>query len=326
MYVEGEINSPFFIGIFMEHWDQYWLNRKTLTSFANSEFNVGYGGELASFWCETFAKLGHKSVILDLGCGNGALSLLALRSNKAASVLAVDLAAINPCQLFSRDEKILVELNNISFYPKCNMESLPLSDNAIDLVVSQFGFEYSNMSLTLRELNRVIRTNGKAFFLCHHVDSEVSLSCTAGVKVLNDLLKPSFLIDQLIEYAMLFSQMTPNTHEAKITYNRDLVTAFKKYAAGLNSAQTNFFNEVIRPFISLMSNQSNLNPDEFRYLKEQLAFELNRIHDQVNSTLDNESISKLKKLAIASGFEPTIEVFKINGKPFAWLVELSQRQ
>jgi len=308
----------------MEHWDHYWLNRKTVTSFANSSFDYGYAGPIAQFWQDTFARLSNNAVMLDLGCGNGALSLLALRSGKAATVLAIDLAAIEPCQLFVDDHALLAELKKISFYPSCKIEALPFADHHIDLAISQFGFEYSDTTQSLPELYRVLQPHGKAVLLCHHADSHISLQCKAGITVLSDLLKAGSLIDQLIDYASQFAKPDTTQLDVRSASNKRLIMAFQHYRMRLNDAQASFFNDVIKPFVYLMSNQSELNVSEFVLLKKQVTFELTRIMDQVKASLNNDHIEIFKNNAENVGFLTDIKPFIIENVPFAWAIILKR--
>lgn len=308
----------------MEHWDHYWLNRKTVTSFANSSFDNGYAGPLAQFWQDTFACLSDSNVMLDLGCGNGALSLLALRSGKASAVLAIDLATIDPCHLFADDLALSAELQQISFHPSCKIEALPFADHSIDFAISQFGFEYSDTTQSLPELCRVLRPNGKAVLLCHHADSDISLLCHSGVTVLSDLLKEGALIDQLIDYAYRFEKSDATKLAARSAHNKQLILAFQHYRMGLNDTQASFFNDIIRPFVSLMSNQGELNVSEFIFIKKQLALELNRIADQVKASLNDDHIEVFKNNAENVGFLTDIKPFFIENVPFAWAITLER--
>ncbi|MCU7375920.1 class I SAM-dependent methyltransferase [Paucibacter sp. O1-1] len=40
-------------------------------------------------------------------------------------------------------------------------ESLPFATGTVDLYTSQFGFEYSNIDLSLKEASRVLKDNGQ---------------------------------------------------------------------------------------------------------------------------------------------------------------------
>ncbi|GGW51173.1 class I SAM-dependent methyltransferase [Alishewanella tabrizica] len=308
----------------MEHWDHYWLNRKTVTSFANSGYDTGYAGQLAQFWQDTFAGLAGSAVMLDLGCGNGALSLLALRSGKASTILAVDFAAIDPCQLFADDHVLLTELKQISFHPSCKMEALPFAEHHVDLAISQFGFEYSDITQSLPELFRVLQPNGKAVLLCHDAASEISLLCKAGITVLNELLKKGSLIDQLIDYAVRFAKTDAVQLDARREYNKKLIMAFQQYRMGLNDMQASFFNDIIGPFVSLMSNQSELNVCDFEHLKKQLGFELTRIADQVQAAYSIQDIRRFNDHAVKAGFNADIHPFTLNNLPFAWAITLKR--
>lgn len=95
--------------------------------------------------------------VLDFGCGNGAQTCEFLHSG--SKIIAVDID-FNDLKVLSN---YLTSLNTDSILPvQYDGSHLPISSESIDIVLSYEVIEHvPSESLTLRELHRVLRTNGK---------------------------------------------------------------------------------------------------------------------------------------------------------------------
>src|SRR5947209_8320564 len=99
--------------------------------------------------------------VLDLGCGNGDITLQLLA--KGASVTAVD---ISPGMVG------LVQKRAAELYPAADLrvavapaEALALPDNSVDLVVGKWILHHVDVRQTAREIARVLRPNGRGIFI-----------------------------------------------------------------------------------------------------------------------------------------------------------------
>ncbi|MDH3978720.1 MAG: class I SAM-dependent methyltransferase [Gammaproteobacteria bacterium] len=117
--------------------------RPTLTAFASS-FQDNYDGPILEFWeSQIIGDIGH---VADLACGNGALTWIANdllnKHESKTKVTGVDYAKINPFQVLERNPK---DFPQVSFIGDTGVEKLPFADGSIDLVISQYGLEYSDL-------------------------------------------------------------------------------------------------------------------------------------------------------------------------------------
>ncbi|PTA49879.1 class I SAM-dependent methyltransferase [Shewanella morhuae] len=192
-----------------QHWSEYW-EQGHLTSFG-TDFSSNYAGILKDIWLPIFKELRPNFEVLDIATGNGALPLLLKNyfdeSNINGRVRGVDIAKIQPIK-FDADNSIKIELIG-----EVNCESLPFSD-PVDLVTSQFGIEYSNLSASLKTVANILKTGGRLSLVCHHHNSMI-ISRNKQVLLLIQSVTTKKLIEKLYSLADSMGQVT-----TKVDINR----------------------------------------------------------------------------------------------------------
>ena len=173
-------------------WDNYW-SQGNIHSLSTA-FSGNYAGAIAEFWKQRFASLPNKSVILDVGTGNGGIAFLAaeasLNENKQFKIYAMDLADINPAKAAELHPELTPLLNQIEFLGKTSVTELPYSDSQFDFIMGQYSIEYTPIEKTLSELRRILKPTGKMAFAVHHQESVVMATTK----------------DELIQAEILFEQ------------------------------------------------------------------------------------------------------------------------
>jgi SAM-dependent methyltransferase len=149
-------------------WTRHWA-----TGAAHScvgSYGDRYGGAIASFWKSVLAKQSGSLRVLDLATGNGPLPRLMvdLRQDLALEIDAVDLATIAPTWLTALPPAVQ---QHVKFHGGVALESLPFPDASFDLIVSQYGLEYSDFDRSVPELLRVLAPSGSVALLMHASDS-----------------------------------------------------------------------------------------------------------------------------------------------------------
>jgi SAM-dependent methyltransferase len=152
-------------------WSQYW-STGALHSCAGS-FVDNYDESIAAFWREVFAPLTAADRILDVATGNGALPRLlvdsrAVPTSALPAVDAIDLANIDPPWLIEYPDALRSRLR---FHAGVAVESLPFADASFDLVISQYGLEYTHLDASIDELLRVMKPAAQVALVTHHHDS-----------------------------------------------------------------------------------------------------------------------------------------------------------
>lgn len=151
-------------------WTAYWKSG-ALHSLPGS-FQHNYTGGIHDFWLRTFGPLDSTHRVLDIGTGNGALPALLCQLKQASmpTVDAIDIAAITPSWL-GAEPRHCQEL--IRFHPETSIEQLPFAAASFDLVVSQYGFEYTQRERAIREVARTLAPHGTVALVMHHADSHL---------------------------------------------------------------------------------------------------------------------------------------------------------
>ncbi|AKS43137.1 class I SAM-dependent methyltransferase [Wenzhouxiangella marina] len=159
------------------HWSDYWASG-ALTSLPQ-DFAGNYDGEVEQFWRQCFSRLSGRSDarMLDVCTGNGPIALLAARwaeeAGQALSIMAVDAATPNPGALIRTARGIQDLLGRIDFIASTPIEALPFDEAEFDLITSQYGIEYSDLSRSAPELARVLKPGGELAVVTHGADSDM---------------------------------------------------------------------------------------------------------------------------------------------------------
>lgn len=137
---------------------------------------------LAGHWSSFALSLARGSRVLDLGCGAGAVGRLLLSARSDMHVTGIDFARIP----FAID-------GHVELLSETAMESLPFADGTFGAATSQFGFEYSRMDETVREMARVLRPGAKFSFVVHHAGSSIIAASRAQLDALHAFLEQKSL-------------------------------------------------------------------------------------------------------------------------------------
>ena len=153
-------------------WNDYW-HFDRLSSF-DDVGQTNYREDIAAGWRIFFDSLPDGASILDLCTGNGAIAVMAAeaarRGGKDFRIVAVDAADVNPYQHVKKHRD---ELAAIEFRAGTPIENLPWPTASFDAVVSQYGIEYSDLSLSISELARVVAPSGKTRLFLHAAEGAV---------------------------------------------------------------------------------------------------------------------------------------------------------
>jgi ubiquinone/menaquinone biosynthesis C-methylase UbiE len=180
-------------------WTRYWAEGD-LHSLGTS-FPGNYADSIGTYWQAEFAVCKTGAQILDIGCGNGPLAklLVDLDPSSGPSLTGIDLANPTPRWLSQQSDSVKAR---IQFHGGVAAEKLPFPDNAFDLIVSQFGIEYSELETSQAEVVRVLKLDGRIALLIHHSESLPVVASKHELRHLSFLEQIGFLniVEKMIPY------------------------------------------------------------------------------------------------------------------------------
>jgi ubiquinone/menaquinone biosynthesis C-methylase UbiE len=171
-----------------DSWTQYWQAGQKTTFGSVADFREN--PSLKALWADLLeADLGGK--FLEIGCGNGALSLLLLQLadewNATIDIHAIDSAKIN------NDTE---QSDQVQFYSEMPVESMTFDDGVFDGAVSHFGFEYAALDAAINETHRVLKPGAVLTLISHHRSSWLSRESFDILRQLIDIEKSELLATQ----------------------------------------------------------------------------------------------------------------------------------
>ncbi|GAA4818008.1 hypothetical protein GCM10011365_12100 [Marinicella pacifica] len=156
------------------HWSEYW--KSGVQTSLPSDFKKNYDGEIYAFWEGRVDDLSSGDHVLDVCTGNGAVALIiseiALQQNKSIKITAIDISEINT-EFIQKNvaQKVWSQIDFISHCPLADIAKHV--DDKYQLVVSQYGLEYTDLNITAEVIFNLIQFGGELAFISHSVDSDV---------------------------------------------------------------------------------------------------------------------------------------------------------
>ena len=173
-------------------WSRYWSHG--VGHSCGGSYGSSYEGALAAFWRAAFAALAPGARVLDIATGNGALPRLLLDFDQAGafSCDALDLATLAPAWFGALAPARAARLR---FHGQQAAEALPFPDAQFDLVMSQYGLEYTDLARTVPEIVRVLAPGGHICLVTHHAQARPVLLAATELAHLAWLQAPAGLLE-----------------------------------------------------------------------------------------------------------------------------------
>lgn len=320
----------------MQHWSMYWQTSGVLNSFAEGDANQGYTGAIKKYWDQMFDSIPQGATIVDAGCGNGALALLAYdfgRANQKDFVIeGLDAAEINPVKQFEKQPAVAKKLKAIKFHSATPIAAAPYTAESVDAVISQFAFEYAEQGPALAKLSEILKPGGKLITMSHHTGSKLVKDSKVGVEVLTAILEESPLFQQadlIIDLAMQAIPQLGDEGWAKYSHNRILSQSTKWIMDSLlqrfdKPEQQTYVKDAIARVARVLQAMNGSNLEQAR---KQLAYDYHvladhkkRLDEQLQSAYAKRDITALKKAATKAGLKLEAEPFDLDGEVFGWTI------
>lgn len=303
-----------------EVWTRYWNNRDSAASGSGSVLEND--NEFSGFWRQQLGDMNSSSSVLELACGAG--PVLRLADTLGFSQLSgVDIAP-NAIALLNQ---AIPSVNSVV----ASAAETGLCDNSFDLIVSQFGIEYSPHAPTAKEIHRLLKKGGKMLALCHHSNgllaSEDHVQYDAASQILDSGFIPAFKAFLEAEAAYKQSQspdLNSSVQAAAIQLQKSQQSLVKTVQTHPNSIAAHLY----QGSRSLFERRQSYNLQDILNWFDQMDVEVSLLKERMASMLsvsmDETSICKFTDHLEHSGLNisPT-NTFQPEecASPLAWIVE-----
>ena len=312
-------------------WSKLW--RAGVLHSCSAAIDGNYDGEIAAFWNARFEALGARQRVVDIGTGNGALTLLAkqhaTRRGTTFDIHGVDAADIDPPRWTSDASSF----SGIAFHARTRMDDLPFDAGSVALVTSQYAFEYSpSRDATLREIFRVIGPGGKAAFLLHSRDSLISLTARQQLEACRLLFDDTDVLGLAHQWISSLSKSTATapspTHGAT-----PLQHAFHRSSAQLVASASALPEAALLRkafhYLHATLEQAQIAPAQaLRYLdhaRDDLEAERVRLQHLSYAIMDLDELAALQAQCIAAGYASSTlaPLDQASGNRMGWTLVVS---
>jgi ubiquinone/menaquinone biosynthesis C-methylase UbiE len=137
----------------------------------------GYADDVRSAWTEFLAILPHGAVILDIGINNHVPALvaadLAISQGRSWRIDAIDPGLEVALERNAHDE---ARIKRISFHKGEGADRLPFENGSFDAICGHHVLEFTDTTVALAEIHRLLKLDGEAQFTLHHTESPVVAS------------------------------------------------------------------------------------------------------------------------------------------------------
>jgi len=290
-----------------DEWSSSWKNPEMVTTFGGM-FEANYDYEILDFWKKHLTSIDAEHVV-DLACGNGALVWIANEilnnSGNKTKITGIDIADIDPFKILKKKKK---NFPKVEFVGNSSIEKLPFDDASLDIIISQYGLEYSNLDLSVPEIARVIRPGGLIGFIMHNKNSVVVKPAKSLAELCDLIVCEGGLNSHYLALDDLFNRGVTDPAEvnkivANINQSSYLVKSTLRSIKGGCPSVDNYFNDIGKVFPTYTPVKSKGRTKLLQGLSDALIRYIGRMNDLDSAGLTDQEFENFIGLLIDNGFE-----------------------
>lgn len=297
-------------------WTNYWNAGNSETCFSgNKAFSV------EDHWHRYFQTLEKNTRLLDLATGNGAVALIAAKYS-VKTALNLDIHAVDQANITPPHHSDDPSFTQIAFLANTQIENTPYEDGYFSAITSQFGFEYSDLPETIKEISRITKPGATVHFLIHAHDGEVHKDSLDRIARVKRVLREKKLPNLALDLGRLNASRAP---EPKIE------KAVKKFLAKASMTLDSLSDAppddaafyCISYLNNLIINRNRYDPEDLsrciRDANHDLRAYMIRLNAMVRSSQSEKSIAMISSTFQSVGFaEMSYEPLKAGGEVIGW--------
>lgn len=303
---------------FAPAWDSYW--RGTREKAAHKEGGV-QEALLAEFWRQLLREqltANAELRILDLACGNGAVTGFVRELSPAL--------AVNCCDYSVHAVEELQRRYPGNLRVVADAARLPYADASFDLVASQFGVEYAGVEAIV-EAARVVAPGGSLALLLHVFEGAIYRECERNRDVVNAILELDILTLARNAFAAGFAL---NAGTGTPEMFRQAEQAFTPAVRGLErilreagpAAAGGLPGQLYQDIAHMYRRMSAYEPTDILKWLDGMAGELaayqGRMQSMLDAALSRDRLLQLQAQLVASGFHGApLRTLEVNGQSLA---------
>lgn len=312
------------------HWTELW--RTGVLHSCSHGIEGNYDGELRAFWTRSVAALPQGACVLDVGTGNGAIPLLVHGQRPDLKLIGVDIADVHPHRDVADGERLFA---GIRFLPCTPMHDIPLPDGSVDLLTSQYAFEYADQAPALQEFARLLSASGRIAWIVHSTHSEIARMSARQAHAMRTILQSDGVFERAERVIQFIGNARSGGGITSLASNTDAENArhaFNQAASALIDAalaepDLTAYSRSVQVLQSTMGNAPRYPDDALANLHRGrivLAEETVRLKELQCAARSVDDMQDLASALQAHGFETRFSPLHYHDKEMGWVVEATR--
>ncbi|WP_185830022.1 MULTISPECIES: class I SAM-dependent methyltransferase [Stenotrophomonas] len=308
------------------HWTQLW--RTGVLHSCSHGIEGNYDGELRLFWERNAAALPQGARVLDVGTGNGAIALLIHRFRPDLQVVGTDLADVDPRSNVVDGRELFSE---ITFLPRTPMHAIPLADGSVDLIASQYAFEYAAQAPALQEFFRLVGSGGRIALILHSTHSEIARISVRQAQAITEVLRNDGIFDraeQVIQAldsarASGLSSLSGSTtaEQSRLAFNEAASALVERALAERDLPVLGRSVGILQDALGSVAQDPPAALRRLQNGRAVLAEEAARLQELMQATRSEDEMKSLVEALYAQGMRSGFEPLMYRGVNMGWALE-----